>query len=169
MRRMRLAATMTALLLITACGGEDADQATEPPTAVEAGGEDTDDAGADSGAEDEAARIIGEAVSGDREGRAFDADDDMIIQTVVTATDAVEAAWDGSTLVAHFDDGSVDEVMAGMPCSAIGAVIAADESAVLIYPDGGIGCENWRGAPSGGPSTSWAAGCGRGGAPRPSG
>lgn len=144
MRRMRLAATMSALLLLTACGGEDADQASEPPTAVEAGTEDSDAAGSDDDAEDEAARVIGEAVSGDREGRAFDADDDMIIQTVVTATDAVEAEWDGNTLVAHFDDGSVDEVMAGMPCSAIGAIIAADESAVLIYPDGEIDCENWR-------------------------
>lgn len=152
MRLTRLAAmTTAALLLLTACDGDDAEQAAEAPTPVEPGGEQADGEQADgagtdgdAGAEEEAARIIGEAVSGDREGRAFGADDDMIIQTVVTATDAVEAEWDGVTLVAIFDDGSADAPLAGMPCSAIEAIIAADESAVLVYPDGEIDCENWR-------------------------
>lgn len=152
MRLTRLAAmTTAALLLLTACDGDDADSAVEAPTAVEAGGEPADGAGTegdgtagDVDAEEEAARIIGEAVAGDREGRAFDVDDDMVIETIVTATDAVEAEWDGATLVAIFDAGSADAPLAGMPCSAIEAIIAADESAVLVYPDGEIDCENWR-------------------------
>lgn len=143
MRRIRLAATISALLMLTACGSDATDQATESPTEVEVGDDDTG-IGAGGDAEDEAARIIGEAVSGDREGRAFDVDDDMVVQTIVTATDATKAEWDGSTLVASFDEGSAQEMLAGMPCSAIEAIIAADERAVLVYPDGEVDCETWR-------------------------
>lgn len=115
-----------------ACGGDTNDGAV-PAT-------DT----ADSSTTDQDTSDEGDGVNGmDPEGdRAFDVDQDTVVTSILRGTDAVAAEWDGSTLRVIFESGSVDDMEATIPCTAAETVMADDESAVIVYPDGEIDCSD---------------------------
>lgn len=129
-KKLRTSALVLALAFVgglAACGGDDAPAAS--------GTEGTAGDPAEAGAPGD------ESTDGSGEGRAFDSTDDAVITAVTTATGADRAEWDGSTLRVIFDEGSAEEVTVRLNCTAIEAVIADDESAVMVFPDGEFRCD----------------------------
>lgn len=129
--------------LVAACGGDDTPAASN--NAAEAGADDADstnDVGSNSdgtnndGASSDTANNDG---AGD-DGRAFDSTDDAVITAVVQGTQAERAEWDGSTLRVIFDSGSAESPTEWIKCSAAEVLLADDEKAVLVYPDGELDC-----------------------------
>lgn len=133
---LRLAAVVAALLLALAgCGGDDSDDNDGSAS------ESTSSATASAGAGDGAGGGAGDGGS-DSDGsdsRAFDVDDDAVVQAVLAATRAEKAEWDGATLIVHFAEGSSEDPTAGTKCGAA-VVLADDEKMILRYPDGEIDC-----------------------------
>lgn len=132
---LRLAAVVAALLLALAgCGGDDSD---DDGSASES----TSSATASDGAGDGAGGGVGDggSDSDDSDSRAFEVDDDAVIQAVLAATQAEKAEWDGATLMVHFAEGSSEDPTSGAKCGAA-VVLADDEKMVLRYPDGEIDC-----------------------------
>ncbi len=134
----RLAPVALAALLATgtaACGGgggDSDDVATATDTA--------DTPTAEQDTSDEADGTNGMDTEGDR---AFDVDQDTVVTSILSGTDAVDAEWDGSTLRVIFEAGSVDDVEATIPCTAAETIIADDESVVIVYPDGEVDCSEY--------------------------
>lgn len=81
----------------------------------------------------------GQAAGND--GRAFGADDDVVIQAVEAALSSndAQASWDGTTLRVEMS-GSVDGPTAFLYCSTLDALLADDETGVFVYDDGEAAC-----------------------------
>lgn len=134
--RFRMGALALAVAVtggVTACGDDDG-------AAASGGGRD-DVAQAGTGSGDAGS---GDAGSGDEaeEGRAFGSTDDAVITALTTATKADEVTWDGSTVVLTFGDGSAESPTAYLMCGPAESLIAEDESARLVYPDGHVDCND---------------------------
>lgn len=75
------------------------------------------------------------------DGRAFDSSDDAVIAAILAALrDADRAEWQGKSLMIHFPEGSVESPTAGIGCLAAQTLIADDETAYMVYPDGTLDC-----------------------------
>lgn len=75
------------------------------------------------------------------DGRAFDASDDTVIRALLAAIPKAERAeWQGKNIYIHFSEGSVQDLTAGIGCLAAETVIADDELAFMVYPDGELDC-----------------------------
>ncbi len=74
------------------------------------------------------------------DGRAFDSTDDAVIIAVTAALKADDVKWEGKTLKAYFNEGSVDDPTATIGCLAMQTLIADDEVSFVVYPDGEFDC-----------------------------
>lgn len=140
--RPRAAALALALILsggVAACGGDDSSSADSSGSGGAATSADRDegsstddsDAGSGDGSNDDSG-----------EGRAFDSTDDAVITAATSATGAERGEWDGSTVRIVFGAGSAENPVAWTNCLAIESLIADDEAAVLVFPDGELRCED---------------------------
>ncbi|MDT0200379.1 hypothetical protein [Nocardioides sp. AE5] len=66
--------------------------------------------------------------------------DDDAIRIIANTLKADRAEWRGEVAVFHFADGSRDDPLSRINCSAISHLIADTESAELHYPDGVLDC-----------------------------
>lgn len=140
------AALVPALLLagaLAACGGSDG--GAEPDTAPDEGATDAGTGGAPSSEQDAGAAEVdtgADEVADGVDGRAFDSTDDAVIEAIETAMESqgAKAEWDGKVLRVSLD-GSVEDLTAGLYCSTPEALIADDESAVFVYADGELHCD----------------------------
>lgn len=156
--RARLLAAGVALAVLTTACGTDTDAETSPDTAVEDSASEqapsTDNAAPDDSqtstegsdeAPQEVLDVLDDALAGPDadgdEGRVFGADDDIVIQAVeATFSDQnASAEWAGSTLRVTMD-GSTEDIMAHIPCTAVEALLADGEDVVLVYDDGEFIC-----------------------------
>ena|SRR5690554_3141920 len=74
------------------------------------------------------------------DGRAFDSTDDAVITAVKAALKPDDVKWEGKTLKAYFNEGSVDDPTASIGCLAMQSVIAEDEVGFMVYSDGELDC-----------------------------
>lgn len=76
------------------------------------------------------------------EDRVFDSTDDAVIIAIETALSDknAQAEWQGSTLRVTLD-GSAADPTSWLWCTAAEALIADDESAVMVYSDGELPCD----------------------------
>lgn len=74
--------------------------------------------------------------------RVFDSTDDAVIIAIETALSDknAKAGWEGSTLRVSLD-GSATDPTSWLWCTAVEALIADDESAVMVYSDGELPCD----------------------------
>ncbi|MGF3057458.1 hypothetical protein [Microbacterium sp. YY-01] len=108
-------------------------------------------ADADSGAvtseqaPEEVVEVLNDALSGpDADGdddRAFGATREMVIEAVEKTFKSknARATWDDTILRVELD-GSVDDPVASLPCSALEALLADGEAAVIVFEDGDLIC-----------------------------
>ena len=97
----------------------------------------------DAGAEREAAEAIAEALDPES-GRAFDATDEMVVETILRISDADSVEWHGSTVEVHLSEGSAAVPTAGLTCLGYNALIAAEEKVVIVFQDGEVDCDEMR-------------------------
>lgn len=84
--------------------------------------------------------LTGPDADGD-EGRVFDANEDVVIEAVEqTFSDQnARATFSNGTLRVTMD-GSLDDPTASIPCTALEALLADGEDAVIVYSDGELVC-----------------------------
>src|SRR5690606_5727668 len=71
------------------------------------------------------------------DGRAFDSTDDAVITAILAALGKADGAeWQGTNLRINFPEGSVSDPTARIGCLAAQTLIADDETAFMVYPDG---------------------------------
>lgn len=123
---MKLAAGGAAALLALGLAGCSAGDT--PETVAPTANETSDGAGGDNGSEG-------------NDDRAFGATDDAVVMALLAAINGAERAeWQGTTIYIHFPEGSVNDPTAGIGCLAAETVIAEDENAIMVYPDGEFDC-----------------------------
>lgn len=129
--RMRLAAGGAAALLalgLAGCSVGDTPEAVAPTANETSDGSGSVNDGSDNGSEG-------------NDDRAFGASDDAVVMALLAAINGAERAeWQGATIYIHFPEGSVSDPTAGIGCLGAETVIAEDENAVMVYPDGELDC-----------------------------
>lgn len=65
---------------------------------------------------------------------------DTMVVAAVTATRAKDGEWKDGALRLTYDEGSVEDIMAHINCSAISHLIKDEEGLILVYPDGEVDC-----------------------------
>lgn len=107
----------------------------------------SDDAPADSSSTVRPTEAAGPATSAEVAGEVDDdggqvfADTDGFATALKAAVGADGVGVDGDTIRLTFDDGSVDDVMAHINCSAATSLRERGEQIVLSFPDGEVDCE----------------------------
>lgn len=127
------AALVLALALaVTGCGSDNSADSAPPANAP-----------ADQQDGDAAKKIIIEGAKGPdgKEERVFGIDEDQVVETVEQTLQSqnAKASWDGTTMRVELD-GSTEDITAGIPCSAVEALLKDGEEAVLVYGDGEVRC-----------------------------
>lgn len=74
--------------------------------------------------------------------RAFDSTDDATIKAIDAALSPDDIKWEGKSLKAYFNEGSVEDPMASVGCLALQTLIADDETGFKVYSDGEIDCSD---------------------------
>lgn len=82
------------------------------------------------------------------DGREFDSTDDAVVTAIKAALKADDVKWEGKTLKAYFNEGSVEDTAATIGCLAMQTLIAEDEVGFVVYSDGEFDCSTQH--PSGG-------------------
>lgn len=118
------AAVVAALLLVGAAGCSD-----------DSSGDKTSAAATDANGDDG-------TVSGDGDAsRPFGVDADGLATAMKSGTGADRVEVDGNTFRLYFDEGSTEDVMAMVKCSAMDSVKGDDDSVVMVFPDGELECD----------------------------
>lgn len=145
-RQFNVALTITAILALssTACSsdstGEDVGAVGPAPSSESnaAPNPDSDTAAGDDG-------------SGESEpGSVYGSDLEVLGAGLQAGTNAESFTVDGNTIRLHFTEGSVEDPMAHISCSAATQLLDAEHQAILVFPDGEKDCSDGNAAPASG-------------------
>lgn len=87
----------------------------------------------------EAAEVIVEGVTGDRDGRAFGADDEMIERALNSTLKPDEVRWTDAGVTLVFDRPAKTAELR-LNCTTAASVLADDEQVTVIYSDQEVDC-----------------------------
>jgi hypothetical protein len=137
-RHARAAASVLVLFAAAACSsdGEGSAASTGPEVAIDGSEADAGGSGTNS------STPIDGFVDDPDNDRPFDATSETMGIALEAATSADRHEVDGTTITLFFSEGSTEGMGVYINCTAADAVTGADDTVILVYPDGQANCDD---------------------------